>query len=84
MVSRQGLIDSAYATVICAPVYTNGTGISTQVAVGPNEGLKHDSWIVCDNLTSLQKAELTQYIGSLSWSKLTELDDAVRVALSLD
>ena len=84
VVSRQGLIDSAYATVICAPGYTNGTGISTQVAVGPSKGLKHDSWVVCDNLSSLQKAELTQYIGSLSWSKLAELDEALRIALSLD
>ena len=84
VVSRQGLIDSAYATVICAPVYTNGTGISTQAAVGPNEGLKHDSWIDCDNSSSLPKAELTQYIGSMSWSKLAELDEALRVALSLD
>jgi mRNA interferase MazF len=54
VVSRQGLIDSVYATVICAPVYTNGTGLSTEVAIGSNEGLKHESWIVCDNVSSLQ------------------------------
>jgi len=84
VVSRQTLIDSRYATVICAPVYTNGSGLSTQVAVGPDEGLKHDSWIVCDNLRSLQKADLTQFVGSLSWSKIGELDEALRVALALD
>jgi len=84
VVSRQGLIDSLYATVICAPVYTNGTGLSTQVAIGPNEGLKHESWIVCDNLGSLQKSELTHFVGSLSWSKLAELDEALRIALSLE
>ncbi|HTW59722.1 MAG TPA: type II toxin-antitoxin system PemK/MazF family toxin [Terriglobales bacterium] len=84
IVSRQRLIDTAYATVICAPVFTNGTGLSTQVAVGPNEGLKHESWIVCDNLSSLQKAELTQFVGSLSWPKLAELDEALRIALALD
>jgi mRNA interferase MazF len=84
VVSRQTLIDSTYATVVCAPVFTNGSGLSTQVAVGPNEGLKHDGWIVCDNLSSLPKAELTQFIGSLSWSKVAELDDALRIALALD
>lgn len=84
IVSRQALIDSAYATVVCAPVFTNGSGVSTQVAVGPNEGLKNDSWVVCDNLRSLYKADLTQFVGSLSWSKLAELDNALRVALALD
>jgi mRNA interferase MazF len=84
VVSRQGLIDTAYATVICAPVFSNGTGLSTQVAVGPNEGLKHESWIVCDNLSSLQKSELTHFLGSLSWSKMAELDEALRIALALD
>jgi mRNA interferase MazF len=84
VVSRQVLIDSVFSTVICAPVFTNGEGISTQVAVGLNEGLKHDSWIVCDNLRSFRKTDLTQFLGSLSLAKLAELDEALRVALALD
>ena len=84
VVSRQTLIDSRYATVICAPIYTNGSGLSTQVAVGPNEGLKHESWVACDNLRSLRKSDLTQFVGSLSWPKLAELDEALRIALALD
>ena len=84
IVSRQRLIDSAYSTVVCAPVFTDGDGLSTQVAVGPDEGLKHDCWIICDNLRSLRKIELTQFVGSLSWSKMAELDEALRIALSLE
>ena len=84
VVSRQALLDSSYSTVLCAPVFTHGEGISTQVAVGVNEGLKHESWIVCDNLRSLRKTDLTQFVGSLSHSKLAELDDALKVALALD
>ena len=84
IVSRQRLIDSAYSTVVCAPVFTEGDGLSTQVRVGPEEGLKHESWIVCDNLRSIRKRELTQFLGSLSWSKLQELDEALRIALALD
>jgi len=34
IVSRQPLIDSAYSTVICAPVFTQWQGLPTQVAVG--------------------------------------------------
>ncbi len=84
IVSRQSLIDSTYATVVCAPIYSNGDGLSTQIAVGQDEGLKHESWIACDNLRSLRKAELSQFVGSLSYVKLEELDNALRVALALD
>ena len=83
IVSRQTLIDSRFSTVICAPVYSNGEGLSTQIGVGPEEGLKHSSWIMCDNLVSVRKSELTNYLGALSSPKLAELDYALRMALEL-
>lgn len=83
IVSRQVLVDSRFSTVVCAPVFTTGEGLSTQVAVGPEEGLKHASWIMCDNLVSLRKSDLTSYIGSLSRAKLAELDRGLRMALDL-
>ena len=83
IVSRQALIESRFSTVVCAPVFTAGEGLSTQVAVGPEEGLKHPSWIMCDNLVSLRKSELTNYIGSLSKTKLEELNHALKMALEL-
>jgi mRNA interferase MazF len=84
VISRQALINSSYSTVVCAPVFTDGEGLSTQVAVGVHEGLKHESWIICDNLRSLRKTDLTQFLGSLSHAKLAELDEALKVALALD
>ena len=83
VVSRQVLIDSRFSTAICAPVFTSGEGLTTQIAVGPAEGLKQPSWIMCDNLVSLAKSQLTHYLGSLSPAKLTELDRALRSALDL-
>jgi mRNA interferase MazF len=83
VVSRQALIDSRFSTVICARVYTRGQDLGTQVAVGPDEGLKHPSWIMCDDLASMRKSDLTQFIGSLSRSKLAELNRALVVALDL-
>jgi mRNA interferase MazF len=83
IVSRQTLIDSRYSTLICAPIYTNGSGLSTQVSIGPDEGLKHASWIACDNLASIPKSSLTNYVGSLSRQKLVELDGALRMALDI-
>ncbi|MGC2450510.1 MAG: type II toxin-antitoxin system PemK/MazF family toxin [Candidatus Sulfotelmatobacter sp.] len=84
IVSRQRLIDSAYSTVICAPICTEGDGLSTQVAVGPEDGLKHNSWIVCDNLRSMRKADLTQFAGSLSRAKIEEVDQPLRIALAIE
>ncbi len=83
IVSRQVLIDTRYSTVICAPVYTEGHGMSTQIRIGIQEGLKHDSWIQCDGLISIPKSELTQYVGALSLQKLAELDRALRMALDI-
>jgi mRNA interferase MazF len=84
IVSRQVLIDSKFSTVICAPAFSSGEGLSTQVRVGPQEGLKHAGWIMCDSLVSLRKADLSNFIGSLPQSRLVELDRALRMALDLD
>ncbi len=83
IVSRQILIDSRFTTVICAPVYTAYAGLSTQVAVGIGEGLKHDSGIHCDELISLPKIMLTNYVGKLSTEKLHLLEMALKIALQL-
>ena len=82
VVSRQDLIDSPYSTVICAPIYTRGHGLSTQVRV--DEGLKHDSWIICDSLRSIAKSALTQFVGSLPEIKMSDLNEALEIALDLD
>ncbi len=84
VVSRQALLDSKFSTVICAPVYSNGEGLSTQVAIGWEEGLKHASWVMCDNFASLRKSDLTQFVGSLSRAKIAELNRALQMALELD
>lgn len=83
IVSHQRLIDSNFFTVVCAPVHSQGLGLSTQVAVGPDEGLKHDSWILCDGLLSIPKAHLTRYVGSLSPMRLHQLNNALAIALDL-
>jgi mRNA interferase MazF len=84
VVSRQTLVDSRFATVVCAPIFSRGHGFSTQVPVGIDEGFKHESWILCDSLVSLRKVQLTGFVGSLSPAKIEELDRALRMALALE
>ena len=83
VVSRQAAIDSRYSSVICAPVYSSIHGLKSQVQVGISEGLKHESAIHCDELVSLPKSVLTDYVGMLSQLKLLELNDALAVAIGL-
>ena len=83
IVSRQVLLDSRFSTVICAPVYSSYDGLSTQVPVGVAEGLKHESSIHCDELVSIPKTSLRDYLGSLSIVKREQLNEALRIALSL-
>jgi len=83
IVSRQALIDSRFSTVVCAPVFSHGEGLATQVAIGPDEGMKHPCWVMCDNLVSIRKSELTNYVSSLSGVKLAALKEALKVALDI-
>ena len=84
IVSRQALIDSRFSSLICAPVYSQHDGLSTQVQVGLEEGLKKESSIHCDELVSLSKSALTNYIGFMRADKLRELSVALNIALGLD
>lgn len=83
VVSRQAVIESRFSTVICAPVYSIHDGLSTQVLAGVEEGLKHDSSIHCDELVSLPKSALTNYVGTLSSQKIRMLNQALRIALDI-
>ena len=70
VVSRQEVIESEFSTVICIPIYTNCTDVETQVDVGIDEGLKHNSCIFRDEIVSFPKSMLTHFVGTLSDEKL--------------
>jgi len=83
VISRQVFIDSAYSTVICAPVYSQRLGLSSQVNIGLDEGMKADCCIHCDELISIEKTALTNFVGTLSATKVHELDRALAIAVGL-
>lgn len=84
VVSRNSLFETSFSTVICAPIYTNYHGIATQVLIGIDEGLKHESSIYCDDLISLPKLVLTDFVGTLSYRKILELNEALKIALEIE
>ena len=83
VVSRQVAIDSKFSTVLCAPVYASYDGLSTQIAVGISEGLKHESSIHCDQLISISKSVLTDFVGRLGPEKQGALNDSLAIAVGL-
>lgn len=82
-VSRESLFETGFPSVVCAPVYSRHHGLITQVPVGEESGLKHESSIHCDELVSVPRALLTNYLGSLTAEKVADLDRALAVALDL-
>ncbi|TMQ09949.1 MAG: type II toxin-antitoxin system PemK/MazF family toxin [Deltaproteobacteria bacterium] len=84
VVSRSAHLASRFSTAICAPVYSQRGGLSSEVEVGPAEGLKHASAILCDVLTSFARGQLTDYVGTLGPAKLAALRTALRIALEIE
>jgi mRNA interferase MazF len=83
VVSRQELVDNTFTTVICAPVYSKYDGLRTQVEIGVDEGLKHDSAVCCDELYIVEKTLLTDFIGNLPHDKMEAANAALRIALAV-
>ena len=72
------------STVVCAPVYSEVEGLSSEVVIGPEDGMPRHCSIRGDFLTLLFKKKLTGFVGTLSPARLAELDRALRYALDLE
>jgi mRNA interferase MazF len=71
------------STVICAPVYSQVLGLTTEVVLGPEDGLPRTSAVRCDFLMLMFKARLTQFVSTLSPEKIRRLNRALGAALDL-
>ncbi|HWP60472.1 MAG TPA: type II toxin-antitoxin system PemK/MazF family toxin [Candidatus Acidoferrales bacterium] len=71
------------STVICAPVYGEVLGLTTEVVLGSEDGMPRTSAIRCDFLTLMFKNKLTHFVSTLSAPKLAQLNRALAHALEL-
>ena len=71
------------STVICAPVYSDVLGLTTEVVLGSEDGLPRTSAIRCDFLTLMFKSKPSQFVATLSGTKLAQLNRALAHALEL-
>ena len=72
------------ARVTVAPLTTTVRGLSTEVHVGPANGLDNDCVISCDNITTVPADLIGRQIGYLLPSQEEALTAAIRAAFDLD
>lgn len=70
--------------VICAPITMRSRGLSTEVAIGPEAGLDHESVVNLDNTMLLHRTRLLRRIGQASMDTTTAACDALAIAVGCD
>jgi mRNA interferase MazF len=70
--------------VTVAPITSTIRGLSTEVPVGPANGLAHASVVSCDNIVTVPTSTLGPQIGYLLPAQEADLADAIRTAFDLD
>jgi mRNA interferase MazF len=70
--------------VTVAPVTPTARGLSVEIAVGPANGLGHESVVNCDNIVTIPKAALGERIGYLLPVQEDELTAAIHAAFDLE
>ena len=84
LVLTRELVRPHLTRVTVAPITTNARGLSTEVHVGPANGLDADSVISCDNIVTVPVGVLGPQIGILFQAQEAELADAIKAAFDLD
>ena len=75
---------SAMTKVTIAPITSTIKGLSSEVPVGPANGLDHDGVISLDNVVTVPTQLLGRTVGFLTYAQEAELARAVVLAYDLD
>lgn len=70
--------------VTVAPITSTIRGLSTEVSVGPANGLERASVVSCDNIVTVPVSALGRQLGFLLTDQETGLTEAIRAAFDLD
>lgn len=70
--------------VTVAPITSTVRGLSTEVPVGPNNGLDHPSVVNCDNIVTVPVETLGRQVGFLLAEQEEGLTAAIIAAFDLD
>ena len=67
-------------TVIVAPITSTIRGLPSEVVVGTDEGLKHDSAVNLDHVQTVDQRLLHSFVGTLSETKMRQVCRALALA----
>lgn len=70
--------------VTVAPITSTIRGITSEVLVGPRNGLDHECVVSCDNITTVRMSSVGNTIGLLFDDQEGELARAISDAFELD
>jgi mRNA interferase MazF len=84
VVLTRELVRPHLARVTVAPVTSTVRGLSTEVPVGPANGLERACVISCDNIVTVPAAALGRQLGYLLPAQEAALTAAIRAAFDLD
>jgi mRNA interferase MazF len=68
-------------TVTVAPITSTIYGAPSEVIVGADQGLKHDSAVNLDHVQTVTRQNLRTYVGRLSEDQMKQVCTALAVAL---
>jgi mRNA interferase MazF len=71
------------STVTVAPITTTVRGLSTEVLLGPANGLDERCVVACDHVTTIPAAAVGHQIGHLLDEQETRLTEAIHAAFDL-
>ena len=84
LVLTRELVRPHLTRVTVAPITTTVRGLSTELPVGPANGLDDPSVVSCDDIATIPAAALGRQIGLLLADQELELTAAIRAAFDLD
>jgi mRNA interferase MazF len=84
LVLTRELVRPYLTRVTVAPITTTIRGLSTEVPVGPANGLAERSVVSCDNTVTVPKSALERQIGYLLPAQEAALTAAIHAAFDLD
>lgn len=79
VLSRQKAI-SLLRTVLVAPITSSAHGAPSEVMVGIEEGLKHDSVVNLDQVQTVDQTRLQHFVGTVGPEKMSKVCRALMIA----
>jgi mRNA interferase MazF len=84
LILTRELVRPHLSRVTVAPITSTIRGLSTEVPVGPANGLDHISVVSCDNIVTVPVSALGRLLGYLLPAQEPELTRAILAAFDLD